>query len=101
MNESRRRLVAAGMSVVASGALLSGCGKAAQAGEAPEAPRSEAVSTSRVLSKALSFHYVGDYGVDETMNQQLEIQNDSPVSVVPVLSFEALDKNDQVLPQVR
>ncbi|MFF3257088.1 hypothetical protein ACFYWP_40345 [Actinacidiphila glaucinigra] len=54
-----------------------------------------------MLSKALSFRYVGDYGVDETMNQQLEIQNDSPVSVVPVLPFEALDKNDQVLPQVK
>jgi hypothetical protein len=58
-------------------------------------------SVSDVLSKALSFHYVGDSGVDETMNQQLEINNASQNSVVPVLSFTALDKNHHVLPQVK
>jgi hypothetical protein len=49
----------------------------------------------------LSFSYVGDSGVDETMNQQLTIKNTSPGSVVPVLSFTALDKNHQVLPEVK
>ncbi|WP_327321291.1 hypothetical protein OG735_01470 [Streptomyces sp. NBC_01210] len=35
------------------------------------------------------------------MNQQLEIENVYRGSVVPVLSFSALDKNRQVLPQVK
>ncbi|MET7621311.1 hypothetical protein [Streptomyces sp. NPDC005408] len=49
----------------------------------------------------MSFRYIGDSGEDETMNQQLEIENVSGQSVVPVLSFSALDKNHQVLPQVK
>ncbi|MFF3460148.1 hypothetical protein ACFYXH_38810 [Streptomyces sp. NPDC002730] len=35
------------------------------------------------------------------MNQQLEIENVYRGSAVPVLSFSALDKNRQVLPQVK
>ncbi|MFG2884896.1 hypothetical protein ACGFYV_21840 [Streptomyces sp. NPDC048297] len=53
------------------------------------------------MSQALSFRYVGDSGVDETMNQQLVIKNDAPDSLAPVLSFKALDKNDHVLPHVK
>jgi hypothetical protein len=52
------------------------------------------------LGQGLSFKYVGDTGVDETMNQQVRIENTSRRSVVPVLSFTALDKNHQILPQV-
>ncbi|MEU6240131.1 hypothetical protein [Streptomyces sp. NPDC047024] len=54
-----------------------------------------------MLSQALSFRYVGDSGVDETMNQQLEIKNALPESLAPVLSFTALDKNEHVLPHVK
>ncbi|WP_369249197.1 hypothetical protein [Streptomyces sp. R41] len=54
-----------------------------------------------MASKALSFHYVGDSGVDETMNQILELTNNYPASVVPELSFQALDKHDHVLRQVK
>ncbi|MFI0965850.1 hypothetical protein ACH4S8_31320 [Streptomyces sp. NPDC021080] len=49
----------------------------------------------------LSFDYVGDSGEDETINQTLHITNDVPASVVPVLSFKALDKHDHVLRQVK
>ncbi|MFF2436180.1 hypothetical protein ACFVU4_18695 [Streptomyces sp. NPDC058107] len=35
------------------------------------------------------------------MNQQLEIKNVSGGSLVPILSFSALDKNHQVLPEVK
>ncbi|MGI5401315.1 hypothetical protein ACQEVG_18065 [Streptomyces sp. CA-135486] len=74
-----------------AGALLLGC-NVAGAG---------AGSGSAALSRALSFRYVGDSGQDETINQQLEITNTSGRSVVPVLSFSALDKNHQALPQVK
>ncbi|MFI1400773.1 hypothetical protein [Streptomyces sp. NPDC020681] len=49
----------------------------------------------------MSFRYVGDSGMDETINQALEITNVARGSVVPVLSFEALDDSHQVLPQVK
>ncbi|MEU0780955.1 hypothetical protein ABZ341_05155 [Streptomyces sp. NPDC006173] len=51
--------------------------------------------------KALSFDYVGDSGVDEIMNQTLNLTNDYPASVVPVLSFRALDKHHHVLQEVK
>ncbi|MEU9138246.1 hypothetical protein AB0D33_20185 [Streptomyces sp. NPDC048404] len=54
-----------------------------------------------LASKMLSFDYVGDSGVDETMNQTLHLTNDLPASVAPVLSFKALDKHDHVLRHVK
>ncbi|WP_329204075.1 hypothetical protein OG257_00915 [Streptomyces sp. NBC_00683] len=49
----------------------------------------------------LSFRYVGDSGEDETINQMMVIQNASAGSLVPVLSFSALDKKRRVLPDVK
>ncbi|MFF3257385.1 hypothetical protein ACFYWP_41910 [Actinacidiphila glaucinigra] len=39
--------------------------------------------------------------MDDTMNQTLQIGNVGASSLVPVLSFKAVDKNDHVLPQVK
>ncbi|MFF4965292.1 hypothetical protein [Streptomyces sp. NPDC001037] len=54
-----------------------------------------------MTSAALSFRYVGDSGMDETMNQQLLIDNGLPNSLAPVLSFKALDETHHVLPDVK
>lgn len=89
-----RRLWCFGMAVVVGGVLLTGCGARGGGGEA-------GASDGEVDRFALSFRYIGDSGVDETMNQQLAIKNSVPVSVVPVLSFEALDKKGDVLPHVK
>ncbi|MGV9606858.1 hypothetical protein ACWDR2_24355 [Streptomyces sp. NPDC003631] len=101
MKVDRRRLAAGSVAVAVSWALLSGCGPAALAGKARDAHTSESGSVSGVPSQALSFRYVGDSGVAETMSQQLMIKNVAQDSVAPVLSFKALDKNDQVLPHVK
>lgn len=101
MKVEGRRVATASVAVVVSWALLSGCGPAAPAGEARNAHTSESGSVSDVPSLALSFRYVGDSGVDETMNQQLLINNALADSLVPVLSFKALDKHDHVLPGVK
>ncbi|MEU4149654.1 hypothetical protein [Streptomyces sp. NPDC026659] len=101
MKVGRRRLAAVGVAVAVIGTLVSGCEPGALAGEARDAHPSESGSVSDVLSQALSFRYVGDSGVDETMNQLLTIKNGLPDSLVPVLSFKALDKNEHVLPHVK
>ncbi|MPY31604.1 hypothetical protein FNH09_10015 [Streptomyces adustus] len=84
-----------------SGIFLSACRSAADSEKAQSASGSEHSDERPSLSKMLSFHYVGDSGMDETINQILQITNASPASVVPVLSFEALDKRHHVLPQVK
>ncbi|MFF3878197.1 hypothetical protein [Streptomyces sp. NPDC001978] len=101
MKVDHRRLAAASMAVAVSGALLAGCGPGALAGKARNAHSSESRSGSDERSQALSFQYVGDSGVDETINQVLVIKNVARDSLAPVLSFKALDKNDHVLPHVK
>jgi hypothetical protein len=79
-----------------SGMLLSGCGQAAGVG-----PDRGVRKDNSALSRNLHFQYIGDSGVDETINQQLEITNDNRRSVATLLSFRALDKNHELLPQVK
>ncbi|GGT85931.1 hypothetical protein GCM10010289_02030 [Streptomyces violascens] len=82
---------------MATGAvLLCGCGPLGVTGRPRPNPTSEAG-----LAQLLDFHYVGDSGENETMNQQLVIKNNARRSQVPTLSFTAFDKNKHVLPQVR
>ncbi|MEU0398216.1 hypothetical protein ABZ208_36780 [Streptomyces sp. NPDC006208] len=92
----RRRLVGACLAMAVGGMLLSGCGKAA--GVRPDRGVGEDVPG---LSKQLHFEYIGDSGEDETINQILQITNDHVRSVVPLLSFTALDKNHELLPEVK
>jgi hypothetical protein len=86
------RILAAGTALVAVGMLTSGCRKAGD-GNSP------GISSGHY--KGLSFHYVGDSGEDETINQQLQITSRYEVSVDPYLSFSALDKNHHVLHKVK
>lgn len=101
MKVGRRRLAATGAAVAVGGALLCGCGPLGTEGVGGGSRASaDAVARALIAEASLSFHYVGDSGVDQTMNQQLEIKNGLRESLAPVLSFTALDKNHQVLPQV-
>ncbi|MFD7982042.1 hypothetical protein ACFV4M_01505 [Kitasatospora indigofera] len=86
------------MAVVVGGVLLCGCGPLAAGG--PRGGDAASAASELVSAASLSFHYVGDSGVDETMSQLLEIKNDHRGSVAPVLAYTALDKNHQDLPQV-
>lgn len=101
MKASWRRLAAASVAMAASVALVSACGPVADTGKGRDASSSERSDEENFGSKMLSFDYVGDSGEDETINQTLHITNDVPASVVPVLSFKALDKHDHVLRQVK
>lgn len=91
-----RRLGAAVAAVVVGGVFLAGCGARPGSRESGEVDAVDLGSGK----DALSFQYVGDSGVDDTMNQQLSITNAIQVSLAPVLRFEALDKDDNVLPDV-
>lgn len=95
MKVGRRRLAAAGAAVMVTGALLSGCGPTAHASKVGKEQHGEPGFGSDEYAVALSFRYVGDSGVNETMNQTLQIGNVAATSLVPVLSFKAVDKNDQ------
>ncbi len=101
MKVGRRRLAAACVAMVAGGALLTGCGPGADTGKGRATSGSGRSDDENFGATGLSFDYVGDSGVDETMNQTLQITNDLPASVVPVLSFEALDKHHHVLHGVK
>ena len=78
MRVRRRRWGAASAAIAVSGAMLCGCGPIATGGLPGGAPGSGIGSRSSLLSKALSFEYVGETDVDETINQTLEITNASP-----------------------
>lgn len=96
-----RRMVAASAAMAVGGALMSACRPVADTGEGRTASSAERSGEGDFGSTALSFAYVGDSGEDETINQTLQITNDLPTSVVPLLSFKALDKHDRVLRGVK
>ncbi|MFE6551137.1 hypothetical protein ACFVHS_22440 [Streptomyces sp. NPDC057746] len=101
MKVNGRRLVAVSAAVAVSGALLSGCAPGTLAGQARNAHSPKPGPLSDELAQTLSFQYISDSGVDETINQILMIKNVARDSLAPVLSFKALDKNDHVLPHVK
>ncbi|WP_330294365.1 hypothetical protein [Streptomyces sp. NBC_00503] len=95
-----RRLAATGVAVAMGGALVCGCGPLGADGASGSSASADAAARALIAEASLSFRYVGDSHVDETMNQQLEIKNATRGSVAPVLAFTALDKNHQEMPQV-
>lgn len=102
MGMSRRRSLAVSVAVSVCMTLLGGCANQhkSEAGDLDELSASRELS--RMLSPMLSFRYVADSGEDETMNQVLEIDNRAWGwgSLVPVLTFQALDKDRRVLHDV-
>ncbi|WP_344076338.1 hypothetical protein [Streptomyces crystallinus] len=72
------------------GVLAAGCGLP-----------SEAVGEYGPASSDLSFSYTGVSSEDETINQTVSIHNTYRRSVVTLLSFTALDRAHQPMPQVK
>lgn len=90
-------------------AVLTGCGPATTGaqhsarGVATTASPTIAASPSVIGPTAdlLSFTYHRHAAGTETIDQQLEIHNSYPHSVLPVLEFTAVDAHGQVMPQVK
>ena len=83
-------------------ALLAGCGHAPGKQPIPSITGGLAgvPSNDGPDAAGLSFTYRQHGSADETIDQTLQIENDFPYSVVPVLDFTPLDAHGAVLPHV-
>lgn len=98
MRAGRRRVAAISVVVAVCGAVLGGCGPTtAGSGQSASGAPSAAVPGPEVLS----FTYHATSPQAETIDQTLQINNSFPASLVPTLSFTALDKHHHALPRVR
>lgn len=101
LGAGRQKLAAISVAVVVGGALLGGCGPAGIVRPGAGQAAGGSASAPAPGPDVLSFTYHPSFPQKETIDQQLEIKNSFRHSVVPTLSFTALDKRHQVLPQVK